>query len=122
MVKTGLSFSPCQITGFFRIHDTPGDPLKIGSTGAGVNLQQGVTTAVRISRASRMKLVISFNGKPLAHPVVSRTVAQELLDRSSEALRVTIDHRSIRPMGSGYGTSGARAVRLCLAPNHAPGS
>ena len=122
MVKTGLSFSPCQITGFFRIHDTPGDPLKIGSTGAGVNLQQGVTTAVRISRASRTKLAISFNGKPLAHPVVSRTVAQELLDRSSEALRVTIDHRSILPMGCGYGTSGAGALSLSLALNDALGS
>jgi pantoate kinase len=122
MVKTGLSFSPCQITGFFRIHDTPGDPLKIGSTGAGVNLQQGVTTAVRISPASRTKLVISFNGKPLAHPVVSRTVAQELLERSSEALRVTIDHRSILPMGCGYGTSGAGALSLSLALNEALGS
>src|SRR5207245_6629386 len=97
MVKTGLSFSPCQITGFFRIHDTPGDPLKIGSTGAGVNLQQGVTTAVRVSRASRTKLVISFNGKPLAHPVVSRTAAQEPLDRSWAPLGVPIDHRRMFP-------------------------
>jgi pantoate kinase len=121
-VKTGLSFSPCQITGFFRIHDTPSDPLKIGSTGAGVNLQHGVTTSVRISRASRTKLAISFNGKPLAHPVVSRTVAQELLERSSEALRVTIAHRSILPMGCGYGTSGAGALSLSLALNEALGS
>jgi len=122
MVKTGLSFSPCQITGFFRIHDTSGDPLRIGSTGAGVNLQLGVTTSVRIRRASRTKLVISFNGKPLAHPVVSRTVAQELLKRSSEALRVTIAHRSILPMGCGYGTSGAGALSLSLALNEALGS
>src|SRR6266849_5288962 len=121
-VKTGLSFSPCQITGFFRVHDTPSDPLKIGSTGAGVNLQHGVTTSVRISRASRTKLAISFNGKPLAHPVVSRTVAQELLERSSEALRVTIAHRSILPMGCGYGTSGAGALSLSLALNEALGS
>src|SRR2546428_2582212 len=122
MVKTGLSFSPCQITGFFRIHDTSGDPLKIGSTGAGVNLQQGVTTSVRISRASRTKLAISFNGKPLAHPVVSRTVAQDLLERSSEASRVTIAHRGILPMGCGYGTSGAGALSLSLALNEALGS
>jgi pantoate kinase len=121
-VKTGLSFSPCQITGFFRIYDTPSDPLKIGSTGAGVNLQQGVTTSVRINRASRTKLAISFNGKPLAHPVVSRTVAQELLERSPEALRVTIAHRSILPMGCGYGTSGAGALSLSLALNEALGS
>src|SRR5205807_8172634 len=121
-VKTGLSFSPCQITGFFRIHDTPGNPLKIGSTGAGVNLQQGVTTSVRISGASRTKLAISFNGKPLANPVVSRTVVQEHLERSSKTLRVNISHRGILPMGCGYGTSGAGALSLSLAVNEALGS
>ena len=121
MVKTGLSFSPCQITGFFRIHDTPSDPLKIGSTGAGVNLQQGVTTSVRISQASRTKLSISFNGKPLAHPVVSRAVVQEHLERLSETLRVSVSHEGILPMGCGYGTSGAGALSLSLALNQALG-
>src|SRR2546428_11174788 len=121
-VKTGLSFSPCQITGFFSVHDTPSDPLKIGSTGAGVNLQQGVTTSVRISRASRTKLAISFNGKPLAHPVVSRTVVQEHLESKSETLRVTVSHKAILPMGCGYGTSGAGALSLSLALNQALGS
>src|SRR5712692_5973775 len=121
-VKTGLSFSPCQITGFFRIHDTPSDPLKIGSTGAGVNLQHGVTSSVRISRASRTKLAITFNDKPLANPVVSRAVVQEHLERSSEALRVTVSHKGILPMGCGYGTSGAGALSLSLALNEALGS
>jgi len=121
-VKTGLSFSPCQITGFFSIHDTPSDPLKIGSTGVGVNLQQGVTTSVRISRAPRAKLAISFNGKPLAHPVVSRAVVQEHLERSSETMRVNVSHKGILPMGCGYGTSGAGALSLSLALNRALGS
>lgn len=121
-VKTGLSFSPCQITGFFSIHDTPSDPLKIGSTGAGVNLQHGVTTSVRITRASRTKLSISFNGKPLANPVVSRTVAREHLERSSKTLRVNVSHNGILPMGCGYGTSGAGALSLSLALNEALGS
>jgi len=122
MVRTGISFSPCQITGFFRIHDALGDPLKIGSTGAGVNLQQGVTTSVRISPASRTKLSISFNGEPLARPVVSREVVAGHLGRSSEVLRVTVSHRSILPMGCGYGTSGAGALSLSLALNEALGS
>lgn len=116
------SFSPCQITGFFRIHDTPSDPLKIGSTGAGVNLQQGVTTSVRLSPASRTKLIISFNGKPLAHPVVSRAVVQEHLERTSETLTVNVSHKGILPMGCGYGTSGAGALSLSLALNQALGS
>ena len=122
MVRTGNAFSPCQITGFFRIRDASQDPLKIGSTGAGVNLQHGVTTLVRISPASRTKLAISFNGKPLARPVVSQEVVAEHLGSSSEILRVTVSHRSILPMGCGYGTSGAGALSLSLALNEALGS
>jgi len=112
----------CQITGFFSIEDTPSDPLRIGSIGAGVNLQQGVTTSVSISRASRAKLAISFNGKPLVHPVVSSSVVQEHLERSSETLRVKVSHEGILPMGCGYGTSGAGALSLSLALNQALGS
>jgi len=122
MIKTGSSFSPCQITGFFRIHDTPSDPLKIGSTGAGVNLQQGVTTSVKLRPASRTKLAISFNGRPLAQPVVSKAVVQEHLERTSEKFRVNVSHEGILPMGCGYGTSGAGALSLSLALNHALGS
>jgi pantoate kinase len=117
-----MSFSPCQITGFFSIHDTLSDPLKIGSTGAGVNLQQGVTTSVRLKPASQSKLSISFNGKPLANPIVSRTVVREHLERSSETLRVDVSHSGSLPMGCGYGTSGAGALSLSLALNHALGS
>ena len=96
--------------------------MRIGSTGAGVNLQQGVTTSVRISGASRTKLAISYNGKPLRHPVVSRAVAQEHLERSSKTLRVNVSHKGILPMGCGYGTSGAGALSLSLALNQALGS
>ena len=122
MDKTGLSFSPCQITGFFRIHDNTRDPLRIGSTGAGVNLQHGVTTSVRVTGASRTRVAISFNDKPLHHPVVSKAVVQEHLERSSKTFRVNVSHAGILPMGCGYGTSGAAALSLSLALNQALGS
>ena len=96
--------------------------MRIGSTGAGVNLQHGVTTLVRVSPASRTKLEISFNGKPLPRPVVSQEVVAEHLESSSEILRVTVFHRSVLPMGCGYGTSGAGALSLSLALNEALGS
>ena len=118
-VRTGNAFSPCQITGFFRIHDAPKDPLRTGSTGAGINLQQGVTTSVRISPASRTKLSILFNGVPLVRPVVSREVVAGHLGKSSEVLQVTVSHRSTLPMGCGYGTSGAGALSLSLALSEA---
>jgi len=96
--------------------------LKIGSTGAGVNLQHGVTTLVKIGKASRTKLAISFNGKTLPHSLVSRAVVQEHLERSSETLSVIVSHKGILPMGCGYGTSGAGALSLSLALNQALGS
>jgi pantoate kinase len=121
-VKLGVSFSPCQITGFFRIHDTPADPLNIGSTGAGINLEQGVTTSVTVWRATRTRLAIDFNGKQLANPVVSKAVVQEYLERSTKTMHVRVSHRGILPMGCGYGTSGAGALSLSLALNQALGS
>jgi len=69
-----------------------------------------------------VKLAISFNGKPLAHPVVSRAVVQEYLERSSKTLQVNVLHKGILPMGCGYGTSGAGALSLSLALNRALGS
>ncbi len=119
--RTANSFSPCQITGFFVIHDRSNNPLKVGSTGAGVNLRHGVTTSVRISRSRRPRTKIAFNGKPLFHPIVSQNVIREQLLRSKESLTVEVDHESPLPMGCGYGTSGAGALSLSLALNEALG-
>jgi pantoate kinase len=87
-----------------------------------VNIEHGVTTLVRISRASRAKLAISFNGKPLARPVVSRAVVEQHLGDPPAPLRVLVSHESVLPMGCGYGTSGAGALSLSLALNDAMGS
>jgi pantoate kinase len=96
--------------------------LKIGSTGAGINLHHGVTTSVKVNRAKRTKVAVFFNDRPLANPVVSRTVVREQLKESMKAMRVTVSHRGILPMGCGYGTSGAGALSLSLALNEALGS
>jgi pantoate kinase len=122
MTTTGGAFSPCQITGFFKIHDSAENLLKVGSTGAGINLRHGVTTSVRVGQSSRAKFKILFNGKPLPNPVVSLAVIREHLERSSRKLRVTVSHESLLPMGCGYGTSGAGALSLSLALNEATGS
>ena len=87
-----------------------------------MNLHHGVTTSVRISKAPRSELSISFNGKPLAHPVVSRAVVQEHLKKRAETMKVSVFHNGILPMGCGYGTSGAGALSLSLAMNQALGS
>ena len=122
MGSSGVAFSPCQITGFFRIHDSARDPLKIGSTGAGINLQHGVTTSVKMSRTLRPRLTVLFNHKPLRNPVVSLAVMREHLMGSLKKWQLTVSHESILPMGCGYGTSGAGALSLSLALNEALGS
>jgi pantoate kinase len=87
-----------------------------------VNLQQGVTTSVKISQASKTRVAISFNGKQLFRPMVSQAVVDEYLGKSHTPLRVTVYHTSSLPLGYGYGTSGAGALSLSLAFNEATGS
>lgn len=53
-------FAPSHITGFFEIIDNP-NPLKMGSRGAGVALDSGVTTDVEITEGSG--IIVKINGK-----------------------------------------------------------
>lgn len=117
-----VAYSPCHITGFFRIHRQYRDITKTGSTGAGVCLQKGVVTAVYLSRASRPRVMIELNGEPLRGPTVSEYVVQHYLKQGHEARRVKVSHLSQLPVGAGYGTSGAGALGLSLALNEALGS
>src|SRR5207253_1554715 len=70
------AFSPCNITGFFRIYDSARDPLRVGSTGVGVALGTGVTTMVSLRRTRRPRIVARFNGKQLTAEAVSIEVAR----------------------------------------------
>ena len=120
--RSGLAFSPCYITGFFRIHDRSREESRIGSTGAGVNLHQGVTSKVSLRVASRHRLSVSLNGKHLKNPVVTGTVVSDYLKNDPRALNVTVTHLCELPTGCGYGTSGAGALSLSLALNEALGA
>ncbi len=121
MVRQSVGFSPCNITGFFRIHDRPLDLLKVGSTGAGVALDQGVTTRVRIRKARRSKLSVTFNKRQLDNPIVSSMVAQAFLSLDGRTWDIRVSHECPLPMGCGYGTSGAGALGLSFAMNDAMG-
>ncbi len=122
MPLTCVAFSPCQITGFFRVHDDFEDTSRIGSTGAGVNLEQGVTTRVFLDEALRTSITIFLNGTPLRKPVVSKAVLGEYLDTYGGAWQVQVFHECPLPVGTGYGTSGAGAASLSLAINEAMGN
>jgi pantoate kinase len=116
-----FSFSPCNITGFFRIHDSGGDPLRVGSTGAAVALAAGVTTRVSLRRTRYPDIVARFNGQRLANEAVSNEVARRYLQLDGRSWQVRISHECRFPSGHGYGTSGAGALSLSLALNEALG-
>jgi len=115
------AFSPCNITGFFRIHDSFHDPLRVGSTGAAVALANGVTTRVSLRRTRHPSIVSRFNGQRLDGKAVSNEVARIYSELDERSWQVEISHECRFPPGRGYGTSGAGALGLSLALNEAMG-
>lgn len=115
------AFSPCNITGFFRIHDSVRDPLRIGSTGGGVALEIGVTTRVRLRRTRHPRIIARFNGQQLTGRAVSTIVAGRYFEIDDRSWEAEITHKSEVGSGRGYGTSGAGALGLSLALNEAMG-
>src|SRR5438445_13101573 len=115
------AFSPCDITGFFRIHDSATDPLRIGSTGVGVDVGTGVTTMVSLRRTRHQRIVARFNGDQLTTEAVSIEVARRYHELDGRSWHIQISHESGVPSVLGYGTSGAGALGLSLALNEAMG-
>jgi len=113
------AFSPGHITGIFRIHDQPEDPLKKGSWGAGVSLARGVTTRVHIRNSSRNSVQIRINGETTKSAKVSEHVTNAFLSHAKKKSNIIVDHNVDIPIGSGFGSSGAGALGLALALNEA---
>jgi len=120
-VKTATAYSPCNITGFFQIHDKASDPLQVGSTGAGVALAKGVNTKLSVKKAQASRVDATFNGKRLPRKSVSARVATRCIELDGRQWRVDVTHTSPLPVGCGYGTSGAGALSLSLALNETMG-
>jgi pantoate kinase len=116
-MKQASAFSPCHITGFFRICDQEVDPLQVGSLGAGIALSKGIETRVTVEESEEDSIAVTMNGTPQKRAVVSERVARLLLARVDQTrnLRVNIDHKAQMPVGAGFGTSGAAALGLSFA-------
>lgn len=113
-VKMNCSiFVPSHITGFFEIIDHP-DPLKKGSRGAGVVIDKGVITRVKISDGSGTK--IKINGQYDPQNVSITEKALEILKKNFnlENKKINIDHEVQVPIGAGFGTSAAFALGASL--------
>ncbi len=121
-VKTATAFSPCSITGFFRIYDNDPNPLLLGSTGASVALGLGVRTSLTVKKARKSQVLATLNGQTLPRTSLSVRVATEYVHMHGSPCQINVVHKSQLPVGCGYGTSGAGALGLSLALNEAMGS
>lgn len=106
----GRAFAPSHITGFFIVHDDA-DPLRTGSCGCGLALEDGVYTEVRPSD----KTEISLNGQ-VSEATTTKAVIDMLTDKP-----VRVDSTLAFPIGGGFGASGAGAFSTALALNEALG-
>jgi pantoate kinase len=100
------AFAPAHITGFFQVHEDP-DPLRTGSCGAGLSLDDGALTEVSLSGSPG----IFLNGKRDDAPTTA-AVVRMLADRP-----VRVETRLSIPVGGGLGASAAGAVSTALALN-----
>ncbi|NWF86865.1 hypothetical protein HXY32_03545 [Candidatus Bathyarchaeota archaeon] len=127
MVKHAKAFSPAGISSFFEICDTEADgrPItdfeKIGARGGGFGIQKGVATEVYVSEAKNNNIHVSINGRDAPEAETTRTVAQMLLGKVSEAYNVVVKHNVEVPIGAGFGSSAAGALTTGLALSNALG-
>lgn len=121
MMEEATAFAPCHITGFFEIFDEPTDALRVGSKGAGVSINLGAKTTVKIKKSSKYNLKVSINNRLVNSSRVSERVVDAFISRLSSAshFEISVDHRIEAPLGAGFGTSGAAALSLALALNEA---
>jgi pantoate kinase len=106
----GKAFAPAHITGFFYIYDDA-DPMRMGSCGCGLTLEDGVCTMAWPAG----KTEVYLDGKPSDAPT-TRTVIEFLADRP-----VHVESELDIPVGGGLGASGAGAFSTALAVNDALG-
>jgi pantoate kinase len=122
-MEEAAAFAPCHITGVFQIFDQSADALRRGSKGAGVSLDLGAKTTVKIKKGSKYNLKVSINNHIAKSAQVSERVVDAFLSRFSDKtpLEISVEHHIEAPIGAGFGTSGAAALSLALALNEASG-
>jgi len=122
-MKEVAAFAPCHITGVFQIFDQAADALCVGSKGAGISLNLGAKTTVKIKKGTSYRLKVKINDHAANSAQVSKHVVNTFLSRFSEMTKfeITVEHSIDAPIGAGFGTSGAASLSLALALNEALG-
>ncbi len=88
-----------------------------GSRGAGISINNGVTTRVSLELSSKSSFEIRMNETPTNSAEVSEEVINSFLSRTGKDFEIFVDHEVTVPTGSGFGSSGAGALSLSLALN-----
>ncbi|MCX8196920.1 MAG: hypothetical protein N3G80_01230 [Candidatus Micrarchaeota archaeon] len=107
-MRKAAAFCPAYITGIFTIG-------KGDAAGAGVSLEEGMTTHVH----EASKTAVKINGRANSAPV-SRQVIKEY--QKLYRFFAKVEHQSRLPIGYGLGMSAAGALSLSLALNELLGA
>ncbi len=123
-VVIAKAFSPGHITGFFATEEQEGkylemDPKFQGSLGAGFSIDKGINTTVKVFKSSSKNYEIKINGINSYEAKVSKFVVEHYLRLIQEPLFISVEHDIEIPIGFGLGSSGAAALSLSYALNHA---
>ena len=103
-----------HVTGFFKIYAN-------GSTGAGFNIRDAMSTEVVAGHAEKNTHKIYINGKLSKDAITSGKVLQKCLKKTRKKFAITVRHSTKLPIGYGLGLSGAGALSLSRALNKALG-
>jgi len=106
-------FVPSHITGFFEIIDNQ-DPLKKGSRGAGVVIDKGIITKIKISDGNIIKIKINQRYYPKNAAITEKTIEIIKRDFNLDDKKILINHEVQVPVGAGFGTSAALALGTVL--------
>jgi pantoate kinase len=135
-VSTAKAFCPGHVTGFLaKTSDLVGHEkakkneenrsyLYKGSLGAGLAIDMGITTTVRVfdkgSRCSGTSYDVIVNGMNKNSNIdVTESVVEQYIEFLDGSYHIKIEHETSIPIGYGLSSSGAAALSLSYALNRA---
>jgi pantoate kinase len=136
-VSTAKAFCPGHITGFLaKVSDFGGDEklkkneggsshLRKGSLGAGLAIDMGITTTVRVfdkgNNNPRTSYDVLINGlNKNSNIEVTKSVVEQYVELlHGRSYHIKIEHETSIPIGYGLSSSGAAALSLSYALNRA---
>ena len=115
-------YAPSHITGFFEIIDHH-NPLNMGSRGAGVSIDKGVITELKIDETSSSddaSIQVRINGDKdaknasITFKTIELMIKEFKLEDTLNNTNIAVNHHLEVPIGAGFGTSAAFALGTAL--------